>query len=715
MTFESARGRILPPDLDDRTWQDLVDQMRALIPRYAPGWTDHNPSDLGITLLELFAWLAEGVVYRLNQVPDKNYIAFLNLLGVTRDPPTPARTFLTFTSGAGAVDVAAGSQASTAAREGQSPIVFETDEAVRVLPQRLDTVVQVGPPASDGSIPCADVTARLVGPPAAAGLLTLPAGQTAQFCLGFDGAPSEGLRLGVRLVRPAPAGVTVTWTYSTGTTEPLNWTLLPGQQGAPNAQPAISDGTRGLTRNGSVVVPPQPDWAAQRAVPAPNAAASTAWTSVTVPATATRPRSDPRFWLGVKLVNSGGTAADIGVERLLFNAARASTALTLRTPEILGTGTGDPFQTYQLSKRPLYRRPDLRAPYGDLVVEVGSGVPPAWEAWTRVEDLPPGPGTVYLANPITGEISFGDHDPQSLKGHGSVPPAGSTIRARYRHVATGSAGNVAAGQVVVLGSAPGGGGLPGLTAVTNLAAAGEGTDEESIEETLRRAPDQLKIRDRAITAEDYEFLAREASNEVVIARCLSPRVAADGTPWTFAAIIRAPGTVNVVVVPDQGAAVARPDPTPELLAEVLAYLDQRRDVGAHLQVTGPRYCPIIVNTVVVIWRDEFRDLVENQTRDRIMAFLHPTRGGVDGTGWQVGQPVFSSDLFQAIMPAPDLGYIASLQIQPGIPPYFGGAAPDKARPFWQPNLAASVRLTDYELACAADRGAHTVTLRPETL
>jgi predicted phage baseplate assembly protein len=700
MTFDAQRGRILPPDLDDRTWQDLVDEMRALIPRYAPGWTDHNPSDLGITLLELFAWLAEGVVYRLNQVPDKNYIAFLNLLGITRDPPTPARTFLTFVSGAGPVDVAAGSQASTVAREGQPPIVFETDADVHVLPQQLDTVVQLGPFVGAGPVPCADVSAPLVGPPAAPALFRLPAGQTAQVCLGLDAAPTEPLRLRVRLVRPAPAGVTVTWTYSAGSTEPLAWKPVPSQAAGPN---------------GEVIVTPQPDWGAQRAVPAPNAPASTAWTNVTIPATARAPRSDPRFWLGVKLVNTGVADADVGVERLLFNAAPASTALTLRTPEILGTGTGKPFQTFQLSQRPLYHWPDLRAPYGDLVVEVGSGAPPTWEAWTPVDDLPAGPGNVYLANPVTGEITFGDHDPQSLKGHGSVPAAGSSIRARYRFVAQGAAGNVAADQVVVLDTAPGGGGLPGLTGVSNLAAAGEGTDEEPVEDTLRRAPEQLKIRDRAITAEDYEFLAREASNEVVVTRCLTPKVASDGTPWSYAAIIRAPGTVNIVVVPDQGPTVGRPTPTPELLAEVLAYLDQRRDVGAHVQVTGPPYCPIIVSTEIVVWRDEFKDPVRSQTLDRVTAFLHPTRGGPGGAGWQVGQPVFSSDLFQAIMPAADLGYISSLQIKPGVPPYVGNADPTVARPFWQPNFAASVRLADYELVCAADRGAHTVTAITQAL
>ena len=709
MTFDAQRGRILPPDLDDRTWQDLIDQMRALIPRYAPGWTDHNPSDLGITLLELFAWLAEGVVYRLNQVPDKNYVAFLNLLGITRDPPTPPRTILTFVSGGGPVDVAAASQASTAASAGQPPIVFETDEAVRVLPQRLDTVVELGPFAGAGLVPCADVTGTLVGPPAGPAVVTLPAGQTAQFCVGFDTAPTEAVQLGVRLVKPAPAGVTVTWTYSTGSTEPLAWKPVPTQAAGPNGVPALVDGTAGLTRNGTVVVTPQPDWAAQRAVPAPGGATSTAWTTVSVPPTATPPRSDPRFWLGVRLLNTGAAAVDVGAERLLFNAAPASTALTLRTPEILGTGTGDPFQTFQLSQRPLYRRPDLSAPYGDLLVEVGSGVPPSWEGWTRVDDIAPGPGSVYLADPVTGEITFGNYDPQSLKGNGTVPPAGSTIRARYRYIAQGAAGNVPAGQVVVLGTGPGGGGLPGLTGVNNLAAAAEGTDEEPVEDTLRRAPEQLKIRDRAITAEDYEFLAREASNEVVVTRCLTPKVAADGTPWTYAGIVRAPGTVNVIVVPDQGPTVGQPAPTPELLADVLAYLDPRRDVGAHLQVIGPRYCPVIVSAEIVVWRDEFKDPVHGQILASITTFLHPTQGGPGGAGWQVGQPVFSSDLFQAIMPAPDLGYISSLQIKPGIPPYVGNADPTQARPFWQPNFGASVRLTDYELVCAADPSAHTVT------
>jgi|SRR5208283_2956338 len=131
-----ARGRLEPPNLDDRTWQDLVDQAKALIPRYAPQWTDPGPSDPGMTLIELFAWLVEGMIYRLNRVPEKNYVAFLNLLGITRSPTTPAVTWLTYTSSA-KVTLAAGTQAATQQTETQQAIVFETDAELTVLPSKL--------------------------------------------------------------------------------------------------------------------------------------------------------------------------------------------------------------------------------------------------------------------------------------------------------------------------------------------------------------------------------------------------------------------------------------------------------------------------------------------------------------------------------------------------------------------------------------------------
>lgn len=68
------------PVLDDRRFDDLVAEARALIPTHAPGWTNHNPSDPGMTLVELFAYLTETLIYRLDRVTPENLCAFLNLL-----------------------------------------------------------------------------------------------------------------------------------------------------------------------------------------------------------------------------------------------------------------------------------------------------------------------------------------------------------------------------------------------------------------------------------------------------------------------------------------------------------------------------------------------------------------------------------------------------------------------------------------------------------
>jgi hypothetical protein len=81
------------PNLDDRTFADLTAEMRGLIPRYAREWTNHNPSDPGITILELLAWLAEMVIYRLNRIPDRSYLVFLMLLGIEPSGPRVEVTF----------------------------------------------------------------------------------------------------------------------------------------------------------------------------------------------------------------------------------------------------------------------------------------------------------------------------------------------------------------------------------------------------------------------------------------------------------------------------------------------------------------------------------------------------------------------------------------------------------------------------------------------
>jgi hypothetical protein len=135
------------PNLDDRRWADLVDEGRALIPRYARQWTDHNVSDPGVTLLELFAWMTESSVYSLNRVTPQHRQKFLSLLGFAPEPPRPARTMLGLGPAAGAASFVLPAGTEFEARNSAgSAVPFRTLRALTVSDVRL-TAVQV----DDGS------------------------------------------------------------------------------------------------------------------------------------------------------------------------------------------------------------------------------------------------------------------------------------------------------------------------------------------------------------------------------------------------------------------------------------------------------------------------------------------------------------------------------------------------------------------------------------
>lgn len=443
----------------------------------------------------------------------------------------------------------------------------------------------------------------------------------------------------------------------------------------------------------------------------------------------------PLFWTGLLIYNPGSAPVNLGIEAMLFNAASSFNALSIRAPETLGSGTGKAFQVFELAHQPLFKRPDTDTPYDHLQITVG-GTP-----WTQVDELPHGPGTVYRLDPVTGEVSFGNHHAVlNPSGHGSMPAAGVAVGADvdpatglgYRYLDGGSSGNVGAGAIHQLHTP-----VAGIVDVVNLASSFGGSDEEPIEETKRRAPEVLRNRHRAVTAEDYEYLAREATTDVAIVRCLEPRMnraAGPGAPpawlkddpWTFGALDRASGNVNLIIVPDYGAAEPRPQPNEDLVHEVQRYLDRRRTVTAHLVVSGPRYVPIKATVEVTVFQRAIDNgvvtsaaAVAATTQASITAFLHPTRGGREGLGWQMGQAVYIADLFKAIAPDDDVGFISKVAIEAQVPLYHqpplgpGGTWDDaRERPF---SLSlglpgAAVRLTDYELVCSAlPPSGHTVT------
>lgn len=127
------------PNLDDRRFEDLVEEAIRLIPQYCPDWTNFNKSDPGITLLELFAWMTEMLIFRLNRVPEKNYLAFLNLLGIRLQPPQPARALVQFSISEKVdnVRIASGTRLATNPSDDQPPLDFETDEDLVAISNRL--------------------------------------------------------------------------------------------------------------------------------------------------------------------------------------------------------------------------------------------------------------------------------------------------------------------------------------------------------------------------------------------------------------------------------------------------------------------------------------------------------------------------------------------------------------------------------------------------
>ncbi|HOG48753.1 MAG TPA: putative baseplate assembly protein, partial [Anaerolineae bacterium] len=127
-------------NLDDRTFQDIVDEAKKRIAASCPAWTDHNVSDPGVTLVELFAWMTEMILYRLNQVPEKHYVKLMELLGLKLREPEPARVEVTFYLSApqpqGLV-IRQGTEAATVRAEGQPAIIFGTDQDLEVRPPKL--------------------------------------------------------------------------------------------------------------------------------------------------------------------------------------------------------------------------------------------------------------------------------------------------------------------------------------------------------------------------------------------------------------------------------------------------------------------------------------------------------------------------------------------------------------------------------------------------
>ena len=259
----------------------------------------------------------------------------------------------------------------------------------------------------------------------------------------------------------------------------------------------------------------------------------------------------------------------------------------------------------------------------------------------------------YLIERATGYVRFGDGR------HGRIPLAGGPVRASYA-VGGGVAGNVPRGVITELRT-----GIAGLQSVTNSVAAQGGTATEALGMTERRAPQRMRHRGRAVSREDYEWLAYEASPEVARARCL---------PVTGSSGQVSRGEVTLTIAPwslDQ-----RPEPTVELLTRVRAALTAQLPAGLApgLHLVAPMYSTVTVHATVATLRGVDPAAVDERMRTSLSTYLHPLTGGT-GDGWGFGQPVYISAVAGLLEAVPGVDHVAWLRLS-----LDGAQAGDVARP-----------------------------------
>ncbi|MPV48632.1 putative baseplate assembly protein [Pseudactinotalea sp. HY160] len=608
------------PHLDDRRFQDLVDDAKRRIQATCPEWTDHNVSDPGVTLVETFAHMVDELSYRLNRVPDRLFVTFLELIGVQLQPPSAARADLTYWLSAPQpeeVRIPAGTAACTPREENEDPVVFATTHDLVVPPRTLTHVLVEqadGDPSSrDANLREGDrFSAFTPAPPRVGDALLVGLDDAAPGCIVSIHIDAQVEGRGVDPRFP-----------------PLRWEAW--AEGGWRECELDSDGTGGLNRSGevvlhlpalhetSVIAGERAGWLRCRVIE-PDPGYPTYSASPTIAA--------------MNAVTVGGTVPAVHAETI--------------TEEILGLSEGTPGQVFRLAHAPVVPGD------GPFVLEVAAGS--GWREWTEVDSFAglDASATVFRLDRATGELHFPPAVREadgSLRTYGDTPPKGAPMRVPSYRTGGGPRGNVAARTVVVMSDL-----IPLVSRVENRRAGFGGVAAETVDQAMIRGPITLRTRDRAVTAEDYEELARQAAPSIARVRC----VVADGEDDR--------GGVRLLVVPaavadDQGR-LALEDliPSERALARISSYLDERRPIGARLLVEPPFYQGVTVVARILARPRADSARLEAEAVRALNYYFDPLTGGPDATGWPFGRPVQAGEVYAVLQRLPGLDLIEDVKV-----------------------------------------------------
>lgn len=670
-------------NLDDRTFEDLVAECILRIPRYCPEWTDYNPSDPGITLVELFAWLTDQMLMRFNQVPRRNYITFLELLGMRLQPPAPAATEVTFyitQPDSFPYLIPAGTEVGTERTESQPAIVFSTEQDLQIAQPNLryfltsETTETIPRLLRDGV--SSQWTRHTDGEWGGSEQPLFDEQPQSGNCFYLVCEPQSEIAGNVIAVNFK--GLAATSTGIDPNNPPRSWSAWDGSAWTPVLIQEADDLTRGFSFSGLTEDSNNAMGTADVILHLPQnfpAVAFTGYEGCWLRCSYTEPQREQSGYLnspkitGIKIRSIGGTVA-----------AKHSTLLR---DELLGNSNGKPGQTFQLQTVPILdRRPE------EHILVIPPGLPP--QTWQEVADFASSTpdDRHYTLDSLTGTIQFGpliqepsrhvhqtnlrsqlaqipalqDYPSRAIasaegtleRQYGSIPPRGSEIRMRSYRTGGGSKGNVERKRLTILKSA-----IPYIKKVTNYHSARGGSDGESLEQAVLRAPRMIRTRDRAVTAEDFEVLTVEGGRGAIAkARCLS------------AHDVREAGTIKVLAIPqaDTGAIERGEGLSPEafqlpgsLQEQVLSYLNERKLLGVQVRLANPDYVGVAVETQVGLEPAYNNPVavaqINTQLEIALYRFLNPLTGGIDGRGWVFGRPLYTSDIVALFQQIPGVRYI----------------------------------------------------------
>ncbi len=644
------------PNLDDRSYQDLVDELVARIPAHTPEWTNPQAGDPGRTLIELFSWLTDSLLYRVNLIPERQRLAFLRLLGAQMQPANAARTLLSINFDAPDNTAA---QILPPLTPIKGPAPFETLAEMVVLPITAECYSK-RKLSGDEQTAMADKIAELsrlypVSQSAVPYVTTavFPNGKADPN--GYDlvqGSVDQALWFALLAPTPDPdvldAVTTTLGQASSGGQQYLSVGISP-LVGVPSwddaaGQPVpipyvweltttdstdskgvaylpltvVNDDTAGLTTDG-VIRLALPGKAAFFA-PTNNVRADIDAGTGNKPPRLDDPTKTARLiaWLRLR------PATDVDSLALTWAGINCVEVDQRQTAKgvVVGQGNGQPDQVMQLPNG------QIEAASFQLQVEEGGR---GFVNWNQIDDLAVAKTSdeVYELDPEAGTLTFGDGV------RGQIPARGARVRVVQMRTGGGAAGNVPANTITQV--------QPIVQPVAKLKAFQPlptlgGQDAETLEDAEKRIPALFRHRDRAVTADDYEQLALTTPG-VDVGR-------ADVLPGFKPQERRSnvPGVVSVVALPAR-ASIEPPYPRVDrpFNQTVYANLDAKKPLGTELYVIGCEYVQIGVG--VGIDNPSGDESVNTAVKTALQSWLFALPPyGPKGQGWPLGQTVRQREL-----------------------------------------------------------------------